>query len=88
MSFVCFILAADYGIADLLLPARLRALTDGDRYCANERVLVPLSSTIRADVLKRGLPRLNSDCTVDLVAAIVAFARLSKIDWAALDCVE
>lgn len=67
----------------LLMPARLRALTVDGHLCANERALIPLLSKVRADVLKRGLLRLIGDCAAYPVAAIFAFARLGKIDWAA-----
>lgn len=70
------------------MPARLRTLPKGVRLRANEKDLVALSSKIRANVLKRELLRRFSDCVVDPMAAILAFARLSKIDWETHDCVR
>lgn len=87
MSFTCFIRTAEYGIADLFMHARLRASSEGGGLCANEAVLATLSSKMRLNVLKRGLLSLTSNCAADQVAAPFAFALLSKVHWAAPDCV-
>lgn len=50
---VCFNQAAEYGVANLFIPARIRALSEGGQLCGNERVQVPLSIEMRANVLKR-----------------------------------
>lgn len=42
MSFARFIQVAEYGVASLLLSARLQALAEGCRCRANERIVVPL----------------------------------------------
>lgn len=68
--------------------ACLWALTDDCQLRANEGVLVPVSGEMRTDVQKHGLCRLISDCTVDPVSAILAFARAEEFDWAAPECVE
>lgn len=88
MSFVCFVQAMLYGVADFFMPARLRALTAAGRLCTNEEVLVPLSRKMRAIVLKRGLLRRIIDCAVDLVSAILPFVPAGVVDWADPDCVE
>lgn len=49
MLFVSFIQSAEYGIANLFIPARLRALTENSRLRANEVVLIPLSGEVGAD---------------------------------------
>lgn len=75
MSFVCFIRTAKYGAADVFLPARLRALASNGRLWATEGVLVRLPRKMRANVLKRGTLRIIGNCAVDVVAAILDFAR-------------
>lgn len=50
--------------------------------------MAPLPSKMRANVLRRGLPRLISDCAVDSVAATFVFARLVDIGWAASACLR
>lgn len=87
MSLVCFVQAAEYGVADLSMPALLRALTEYGRLRANEGVLVPLLGKMRAKILKRVLLRIISNYAVGLVAATLAFARAGKTDWKAPDCV-
>lgn len=74
-------------MADLFMPALLRTLTNDGHLRSKEKVLVPLSSKVRADVLKRGLLRLISDYTVNLTSAILAFLCAGKINRAAPDCV-
>lgn len=89
MSFVCFLLAAEHGVAELLLLAYLHMFAEVCYLRANESILVPLSSQMRANVLcvcvLRGLSRVIIDCAVDPVAAALAFARLGKTSWAAPD---
>lgn len=88
VSFVCFIQPAGYGVADLFMPVPLQAITEGSRLRANDQVPLSPWSQMRANVLARGLSRLISDCAVDPVAAILAFAHLDEIDWTAPDCVD
>lgn len=85
MPFVCFIQAAKYDVADLFMPARLRALADNGHLRANEGALVLLPSELRVDVLKRRLLRLVISCSVDPVSAVLAFARFVENDRAAPD---
>lgn len=87
MSFVCFFQAAEYGVADLFMPGRLRASTESGLFRANEGVFLPLSSDLRTDVLKRGLLCFISDCTIDPASAIIAFERAGEMEWAAPDWV-
>lgn len=61
------------------MPASLRALAEGGHLLTNKEVPVPLSNKMMADVLKRGLLHLFSDCKVDLVSAILAFASASEV---------
>lgn len=87
MLLVCFIFAAEYGVAVLLVPTHLWALVNGGRRHVNKRVLVPPPSTRRVDVLKRGFLRFISDYAVDPVVAILANLRLVEIGCAAPKCV-
>lgn len=80
MSFVCFIRAAEFGVPDLFLPSRFRAVRAGGRLCANERVLIPPSSKIEAKIMELGLLKIISDCEVDLVLALLTFSRTSETD--------
>lgn len=48
--------------------------------------MVPLPNKKRADVLKCGLLRFISDCTVDLVSATLDFARTCEIVRAESEC--
>lgn len=80
MFFACSIQAAEHGAVDLFLPACLLALiTDGGER-KNAGVFAPLHCERRAYFFKRGLLRIISDCVVDQVAAILAFARVCEID--------
>lgn len=87
MSFVCYIQAAKDGAASLFFSARHRAIADGGFLRASERVVVSLLSKMRANFLKRGLLRLTRDCEMDLVAAILDFARVGETDRTATDSV-
>lgn len=87
LFFDCFIQAAEYHVADSFMTARLWALTEDVRRCANERVPVLLPSKMRVDVLKRRLLRFISYCAVDQVSAILAFSHVDETDWAAPDSV-
>lgn len=80
MFFVSVIQGAEYGTADLFLPARLRALSEDGSTRANEEALPPLPCKMRDGIVKRGLLRIISDCTVDLVPAILAIAHAGEID--------
>lgn len=71
----------------MFLPTHLWVLAQDGCLRAKERVLVPLSNKMRAEVLNCGLLGFVSDCAVDPVAAILAFARAGKIDRTASDCV-
>lgn len=75
-----------YNIDNLDMPARLWLLTIGGRIHANERVLVPLSSDMRAVVLKCEFSLLIKVCAVNPVAAILFFACLGEMNWSAPDC--
>lgn len=88
MSLVYFILITKYGVANLFIPACLWSLAERGRFCKNEGGLVPLSNEneMRMKVLKRRLLRLISDYAVDPVAAILVFACIGEIDWAAPGC--
>lgn len=86
MSFVCFIQAAKYGAADLLLPAHLPVLAEDARTCTGGGVLAQLSCEMRASTLKRGLSQTISDCVVHPVATFIAFARAGEIDRTATNC--
>lgn len=88
MFFVFFIQAAEYDAADLFHPARLWMLTKDGRLWTIERILALLSGEMRAIILKHGLLRIISDCLVDSVSAIVAFARADKTHWTAPDCLN
>lgn len=81
LSLVCFIQAAAYEMNDPFLPFCLQALTDDRRLRANEGVIVLLPQEMTANILRRGLLRISSNCTVNSVAANLAFARAGKIDW-------
>lgn len=86
MSFVCFIQAAEYGIANLFLSSHLR-VSIGDVWLpANKGVFVSLPCEMRAYIFKRGLLRMSRSCTMDLLAAILAVARAGVINWAVPDC--
>lgn len=73
------------GIAELFMSVCLRALTANGQLGANDGVLVPLTSKMKAEVLNHGLSRLISDCSVDTLSAIVAFARAGEVHRAAPD---
>lgn len=79
-SFVCFIQVSEYGVSNFFMPARLWALAEGGSVCLNEGVLVPLSRGMKANVIKRGLLRLISDCTVNPVSAFFALAGAGGAD--------
>lgn len=65
------------------MPARHRAQLENGHLRTNERVLVPLPIEMRANILKRVLLHTTSDCAMDPVAAIIAFASAGEIDWTA-----
>lgn len=69
-----------YGVSDLFLPARLRALTGDSCICANKEVLLPLPCKMRANILNLRLLRISRNCAVDRVADVLALARAGKID--------
>lgn len=77
----------EYGVASLFAPACLWALAEVSRLRANEAILVLLLSERRLTALKRGLSRLMSDCVIDAVSAILAFALVGDNEWAAPVCV-
>lgn len=85
MSFACFIRAAEHSADNLFQRSRLRTLiTDGDAR-ENEGLLAPLPRKMRANVLKRSLLCVTSDCAADMEAAILAFARAGEIKRTASD---
>lgn len=47
---------------------------------------MPLPCKMRATILKCVILRIISDCAIDLVAALSAFARAGKIDQTVPDC--
>lgn len=71
--------------ANLFRPARFHALTKDSRLRANEGMLAPLLYEMRASILKRELSCIVSGCAVDLMSAMLALARVGKIDWAVPD---
>lgn len=58
MFSVCFDQSAEYGAADLVLPARPRALTEDVRLRANQRMLIPLPCKMKTKILKRSFYEL------------------------------
>lgn len=88
MSVVCFIQAAGYDAADLFWPARLRTLVDDSRACEYKWVLAPHSGEMKTSILIRSLLRINSDCAIDAVVTIIAFARAGKIYLTVPDCLS
>lgn len=86
--FVYFIQAAEYGVANFRMAAHLWTLAEVGRLRANEEVPVPFPIKMRADVLKRGLSRRYSNCAVDLVAVVLAFAHAGKIGRIAFGCAD
>lgn len=75
-----------YGAADLFSRDRFRMLAEDGRLCANEGVLVLLACKMRANLLKCGLSHITNDCTVVLIAEILAFARADEMNWTVHDC--
>lgn len=71
---IFFVPAAEYGVAKIFMLARLRALKDNGQLRGNDGELVPLSSKMRAGVLKHRLLRFISDRTVGPVCAILSFS--------------
>lgn len=51
MAFVCFVQVAENNIADLFMMGRFWSLTDDGHLRANEKVAVPLSSKLKANIL-------------------------------------
>lgn len=84
--FVCFSQTVEYGTDDLFLPARLQSTAKVCHARANIRVLASLPCKMRASNPKHGGLRIVSDCAVDPVSAIFAFARAGEIDGTPLDC--
>lgn len=80
ISFACAILAVGYGTASLYQPARLWAMTGVGRLCVIVVVLALLPGKMRAIFIKRGIFHIIRDCMLDLLSAILAFARAGKID--------
>lgn len=78
MSFVCFILAAEYGVANLNMPACYLAAAENGRLSANENYLAPIPSEMRAKCLNRGLLRTCNDCAGEPVAAILDIALVDE----------
>lgn len=85
MSFVCFILSAEFGVSDVPLPSWFRVLRDKGRLCANEVVLVPLSRKMKADIMDLGLLKMISDCEVDPAAVLLALTRANEVNWTDLE---
>lgn len=81
MYFVCILQAAEFGVSDLVLPIRFRAIREGGRPRANERVLVPLSRKVKAEILERGLLMIIGNCEVVLVRMLLTFAIAHEIHW-------
>lgn len=86
MTLACFIQAVEYEAASLLLPVRLRALAEVGHLRAYVEVIAPLTYVMRANIFKRGLLCIISDCAIDQMAAILALAHTGEADWTALDC--
>lgn len=82
MSFVSLFPVAEFGVPDLSLPTRLCVLRDEDQLRADEGFSLPLSLEMKAKVLKRGVPRVNSACERDPVSPLSASTRENEIDWA------
>lgn len=72
----------------MFLPARFLALDENSRTYLKRDELAPLPCEVRANIHKRGLLRIISDCAVNLVSAMFAFARPGEIDWTAADCMQ
>lgn len=60
--------------------AGLLAMPEDGCAWANEVELAPLHCEIRASILKRGLLRIISDCSNNLVAEILAFVCADEND--------
>lgn len=69
MSFDCFIREAEFGVFDLFSPSRYPALRDVSRLCANERLLIPLSRGMKANILNRRLLTIINEREADSVSA-------------------
>lgn len=73
MLFVCFIRTSEYEMPDLFLPLILRALNDS-LFFANKGAPVLPECKRRANVLKFGLLKSISNCVVDWVSTVLAYA--------------
>lgn len=83
MLLVCFIQTANSNVFNLSMADRLRTLAEKCRLWPNQGTLGPLLIKMRADILKRGVLRILSDCAVEAVAVFLAFALAGETDWTA-----
>lgn len=81
MSFDCSNWAAEFGVSNLFLLSRFGAFRDEDRLRATEKVLISLSSKMKAIIMNSDLLKIVGDCEVDPVSLLLAFARENEIDW-------
>lgn len=80
MSFVCFVWAAEFEVLDFFLPSRFCALCNEGRLRANERVFIPLSRKMRANVTDGSLYTMICNCEVDAVLVLLPYPRMNEID--------
>lgn len=73
--FVCFIRAAEFGVSDLFLPNRHRALRDKGHLRAIKTVLIGLPRKVKADFMERSLLTIVGDCEVDPISWLLVSAR-------------
>lgn len=82
-----FFQAAENSVADLFIPVVFQPLSEGGRLCANKGVLETVLGEMRVVLLKRGLSRLTSDCTMDSVSGILIFAPAGEVHQVPSGCV-
>lgn len=77
---VCFIWAFEFGVLDLLLSCRFRALHEKGCLRVNEVILIPLSREMMAKIKNWRMLTIINDCENVRVLALLTHARMNKSD--------
>lgn len=80
MLLVCFFRAAEFGVPDLFLPSRPRALQDEGRLCVNEKVPILLSLEMKTSFMDRGLLTRTNHYEVGSLSALLGYTWINEFD--------